>query len=310
MVETVSEAPSTPTGSAPVSLSGVTKIYKGGGGVRDLTLEVGPGEVFGFLGPNGAGKTTTIRLLLDLIRPQSGSVHLFGLDARRDAVAIHRRVGYLPGDLELYDRLSAREVLAHFARLRGGHSGESVVELARALDLDLDKPVRSLSRGNRQKVGLVSALMDAPELLVLDEPTSGLDPLVQREVHGRLRAAAAEGRTVFLSSHVLSEVAEVADRVGMIRDGRLVAVERVSDLSARAAHIVELRLGPGSSVASLSQVEGVVRVTPIEGGARLDVTGSLRPLVAALATYDLADLSVREPSLEEVFLSFYDRDHD
>ncbi len=290
----------------PITLEGVTKVYRGGGGVRELTVEVGWGEVFGFLGPNGAGKTTTIRLLLDLIRPQSGRVRLFGLDARRDAVAIHRRIGYLPGELALYDRLSARETFAHFARLRGGPDEATVERWAGEFDLDLDRPVRTLSRGNRQKVGLVGALMNEPELLVLDEPTVGLDPLVQRTVHDRLREAVASGRTVFLSSHVLSEVAEVADRVGLIKDGRLIAIERVAEIQARAVHVVEVRVGEPEGLAVLEGVEGVSVRERVGDGLRLEVVGSLNPLVAALAGLDVVDLSIHEPSLEDVFLSYYD----
>ncbi|HET8991387.1 MAG TPA: ABC transporter ATP-binding protein [Acidimicrobiales bacterium] len=290
----------------PIALTGVTKVYRGGGGVRDLTLEVDWGEVFGFLGPNGAGKTTTIRLMLDLIRPQRGAVRLFGLDARRDAVAVHRRLGYLPGELALYERLSARETLAHVARLRGGPDEATVERWASELDLELDRPVRALSRGNRQKVGLVSAFMNEPDLLVLDEPTVGLDPLVQRTVHQRVREVAASGRTVFLSSHVLSEVAEVADRVGLIRDGRLVAIERVSDIRARALHVVDVRVGSTATLAALDALEGVTVRQRVDHGVRLEVVGGLNPLLAALAQLDVLDLSVHEPSLEDVFLSYYD----
>ena len=290
----------------PIALTGVTKVYRGGGGVRDLTLEVDWGEVFGFLGPNGAGKTTTIQLMLDLIRPQRGAVRLFGLDARRDAVAVHRRLGYLPGELALYERLSARETLAHVARLRGGPDEATVERWASELDLELDRPVRALSRGNRQKVGLVSAFMNEPDLLVLDEPTVGLDPLVQRTVHQRVREVAASGRTVFLSSHVLSEVAEVADRVGLIRDGRLVAIERVSDIRARALHVVDVRVGSTATLAALDALEGVTVRQRVDHGVRLEVVGGLNPLLAALAQLDVLDLSVHEPSLEDVFLSYYD----
>lgn len=290
----------------PIALTGVTKVYRGGGGVRDLTLEVDWGEVFGFLGPNGAGKTTTIRLMLDLIRPQRGAVRLFGLDARRDAVAVHRRLGYLPGELALYERLSARETLAHVARLRGGPDEATVERWASELDLELDRPVRALSRGNRQKVGLVSAFMNEPDLLVLDEPTVGLDPLVQRTVHQRVREVAASGRTVFLSSHVLSEVAEVADRVGLIRDGRLVAIERVSDIRARALHVVDVRVGSTATLAALDALEGVTVRQRVDHGVRLEVVGGLNPLLATLAQLDVLDLSVHEPSLEDVFLSYYD----
>ncbi len=308
MVQVESRAQSDPTTSEPVvRFDHVTKIYRGGGGVRDVTLEVYPGEVLGFLGPNGAGKTTTIRLLLDLIRPSSGTIEVFGLDSRRDSVAIRRRVGYLPGDLALYEQLSARDVLSHFAHLRGGPSWTTIRSLADTLELDLDRPIRSLSRGTRQKVGIVAALMGEPDLLVLDEPTSGLDPLVQRQVHEMLRAAADAGHSVFLSSHILSEVAQVADRVGLIRDGQLVAVERVVDLQQHAAHLIDARLRNAPTREAYASLPGVVVCTVSGNDLHLEVAGDMRPVIAALAASDLDDLSVREPSLEEVFLSFYDK---
>jgi beta-exotoxin I transport system ATP-binding protein len=307
MLETRSRTSGTEgTDSAIVHFDAVTKIYRGGGGVRNLTLDVEPGEIFGYLGPNGAGKTTTIRLLLDLIRPSAGTISVFGHDSRRDSVAIRRRVGYLPGDLALYEQLSARDVLSHFSHLRGGPAWKEIRSLADSLELDLDRPIRSLSRGTRQKVGIVAALMGEPDLLVLDEPTSGLDPLVQHQVHEMLRAAAASGRSVFLSSHVLSEVAQIADRVGLIRDGELVTVERVVDLRERAAHLIDVRLHHEANRDTFASLPGVTVCTVSGNDVHLEVAGDLRPVVSAIAASDLDDLSIREPSLEEVFLAFYD----
>jgi ABC-2 type transport system ATP-binding protein len=296
---------------APIDVRGLTKHFRGGGGVSDITLDVPQGEVFGFLGPNGAGKTTTIRLLLDLIRPDAGQIHLFGLDSRRDSVAIRRRIGYLPGDLVLYERLTPRELLMHFAHLRGGPTWSEIATLADRFALELDRPIRALSKGNRQKVGLVQAFMGDPQLLLLDEPTSGLDPIVQHQVHLLLREVVADGRTVFLSSHVLSEVSQVADRVGLIRDGRLVAVERVTELRRRSTHLVDVTCPGPIDVAALAGLPGVT-VHPADGATdvRLEVTGSLNPVVRALAELDLTDLSIREPDLEELFLSFYVGAHD
>ena len=315
--------------TAVVRLDSVTKHYPGGGGIDEVSLEVAPGELFGFLGPNGAGKTTTIRLLVDLIRPDHGRVELFGLDARHDGVRARRRIGYLPGDLALYERLTARELLSHFAYLRrraghtersadeggpvghdpiGGSGPGSIEALSSRFDLDLDRPIRSLSKGNRQKVGLVQALMGEPDLLILDEPTPGLDPLVQHEVHEVLREAVSGGRTVFLSSHALSEVEQVADRVGMIRSGRLVAVERVDELRSRSVHLVELRTADPLEPEAFAQLEGVVASELGPRGGRLEVSGPLDPVVGELARHHLLDLSIREPDLEEVFLSFYERD--
>ena len=292
-------------GPPVVEMEKVSKRYRGGGGIEDVTLEVGPGEVFGFLGPNGAGKTTTIRLLLDLIRPDRGTIRLFGLDPRRDGVAVRRRLGYLPGDLVLYDRLSARELLSHFAHLRKGPSWEAIASLCERFDLEVDRPIRSLSKGNRQKVGLVQALMGTPELLLLDEPTSGLDPIVQHELHSSLRQLALEGTTVFLSSHVLSEVEQVADRVGMIRAGRVAAVERVDELRSRSVHLVDVRTAAPIDPAAFSALPGVARLDVVDHSAHLEIAGSLGPLIGQLAGMEVTELSVREPDLEEIFLSLY-----
>ena len=290
---------------AVIQLNRVSKRYRSGGGIEDVSLEVRPGEVFGFLGPNGAGKTTTIRLLLDLIRPDSGRIALFGLDRRRDGIAVRRRLGYLPGDLTLYERLTARELLTHFAHLREGPPWAAIEDLCGRFHLELDRPIRALSKGNRQKVGLVQAIMGSPELLVLDEPTTGLDPLVQHLVHEMLRQAADEGRSVFLSSHSLSEVEQVADRVGMIRGGRLTAVERVSDLRSRSVHLVEVRTAEPAEPSAFEDLAGVTRCVVRGHDAHLEVAGSLDPLVRELAQHDLADLSIREPDLEATFLDFY-----
>ncbi|MDE3065286.1 MAG: ABC transporter ATP-binding protein [Acidobacteriota bacterium] len=288
-----------------MSFAGVTKLYRGGGGVRDITLAIERGEVFGFLGPNGAGKTTTIRLIVDLIRPTDGSIRVFGLDSRAESVAIRARLGYIPGDLALYERFSARQVLTHFAHLRGRMPWSRVEHYSTFFDLDVDVPIRTLSKGNRQKVGLVAAFMGDPELLVLDEPTSGLDPFVQQLVHECVRRAAGEGRTVFLSSHVLSEVGHMADRVGLIKDGRIIMVENVSSLQQRSAHLVDVTFRRDEDTAVFTSLPNVQHVAANGRTLHLEVTGDLNPLVAALSSRELEDLSVRELSLEELFLSFY-----
>ena len=294
-------------GQLPViALENVSKHYRGGGGIDDVTFEVHGGEVFGFLGANGAGKTTTIRLLVDLIRPDRGHISLFGLDPRREGTVVRRRIGYLPGDLALYDRLTPRELLTHFAHLRGGPPWEEVNALCQRLDLELDRPVRALSKGNRQKVGLVQAFMGRPDLLVLDEPTTGLDPLLQHQVHDLLREAAGEGRSVFLSSHILSEVQRVADRVGMIRSGRVIAIERVSELRAQPVHLIEVRACSPIEPRTFRDLPGVTSCVAAGQTVQLEVRGSLDPVVRELARHDLADLSVREPELEDVFLSLYE----
>ena len=293
--------------AAALELAGVTKLYgrQRHRGVLDVELEVERGECFGFLGPNGAGKSTTIRLLLDLIRPTSGRVTVLGLDSRRQSVEIRRRVGYLPGELALYEQLTPLELLEFLGHLRGAFDRQHVLALAERLGLELGRPIRSLSRGNKQKVGLVQAFSGRPELLVLDEPTSGLDPLVQQTFHQLVRETVADGRTVFLSSHVLSEVQHVADRVGIIREGRIVAVEEVGALHGRSVHELEVRFAAEVSREALASVPGV-RGVEIEGTlARILVEGPLDPLVKELARHAVVDLTSHEPDLEAVFLSYY-----
>ena len=293
--------------AAALELDGVTKLYgkQRHRGVLEVQLGVERGECFGFLGPNGAGKSTTIRLLLDLIRPTSGRVSVLGLDSRRQGVEIRRRVGYLPGELALYGQLTPLELLEFLGHLRGGFDRRHVLALAERLDLELGRPIRSLSRGNKQKVGLVQAFAGRPELLVLDEPTSGLDPLVQQTFHHLVRETVDDGRTVFLSSHVLSEVQHVADRVGIIREGRIVAVEEVGELHGRSVHELEVRFAEEVSRDALASVPGV-RSVQVEGTlARILVEGPLDPLVKELGRRVVVDLASHEPDLEDVFLSYY-----
>lgn len=284
---------------------GLTKRFGADRGVIDLSFHVAPGEVFGYLGPNGAGKTTTIRLILDLARPTAGSVSVLGLDPRRDGVALRRRLGVVPGDLRLYERLTGREIVRYFASLRGGTPRSDIDALAERLDADLDRPVHSLSKGNRQKIGLVQALVHRPELLVLDEPTAGLDPLVQDEVLDLLREAAAEGRTVFLSSHALAEVQRVADRVGIIRDGRLVLVEGVESLRARALGRVVVSFTVVPPEGALDAVPGVTETGRQGNVVTLALEGPADGLVKTLARYEVVGLDSHEADLEDVFLALY-----
>ena len=288
-----------------VRARGLTKFYGKARGIVDLDLEVRQGEVFGFLGPNGAGKTTTIRLLLDLIRPTSGHAEVFGLDTRKDSIAIHRRLGYLPGDLSLYDGLTGRELLTYFASLRGLDGLGEAPLLAERLEVELDRPIRALSKGNRQKIGMVQAFMHGPELLVLDEPTSGLDPLVQQTFYELVREVVAAGRTVFLSSHVLPEVQHVADRVGVIRAGRLVLVDSVESLRARAFTRVEATFAEPPPAAAFETVPGA-RVLERRGDVvAFAVEGDADGLVKALAAFHVRALDSREADLEDIFLSLY-----
>jgi ABC-2 type transport system ATP-binding protein len=293
-----------------IVLDRLTKLYGRERGVIDLSFAVAQGEIFGYLGPNGAGKTTTIRTLLDLIRPTSGSVRALGLDAQREGVELRRRVGYLPGELALYQKLTARELLSYLGRLRGRVDAEQIRSLADRFELPLDRPIRDLSRGNKQKVGIVQAFAHRPELLVLDEPTSGLDPLMQQTFTELLRETAADGRTVFLSSHVLSEVQHVAHRVAIIRDGRLVAIEDVAALHERAVRHLVVRFASPPPAGAFADVPGVRETSRNGTELALVAEGALDPLVKALARYDVVDLVSREPDLEEVFLAYYGRGAD
>jgi ABC-2 type transport system ATP-binding protein len=286
----------------------LTKSYGSHRGIVEVDLAVQKGEVFGFLGPNGAGKTTTIRTLLDLIRPTSGSARVFGIESSADPVAIHRRIGYLPGEFALYDRLTGGQHLEYFANLRGGVDPAYQASLVERFDLDPSRKFKEYSKGNKQKVALVIALQHRPELLMLDEPTAGLDPLVQQTFFGVLREAVADGATVFLSSHILSEVEKTADRVGIIREGLLVKVGTVDDLRDLAHHQVELRFAGEVPVAAFEALPGVGEVIVEDHVLRLRVAGAITPVVQAAAKYELLDFVSREPSLEETFLAQYGRE--
>ena len=292
--------------TAVIQTEQLTKSYGVHRGIVDVDLTVNEGEVFGFLGPNGAGKTTTIRILLDLIRPTSGHARVFGVETTADPVAIHRRLGYLPGEWNLYDRLTGLETITYFANLRGGIDRSYVDELVRRLDLDPSRRFREYSRGNKQKVGLICALQHRPELLILDEPTSGLDPLLQHTFNELLYEARDEGRTVFLSSHIISEVERTCDRVAIIRDGRIVRVDTVEGVRALAAHEVELRFAAPVAAAPFQALEGVVNLVEEGRTLRMLVTGPIAPVVRLAGQYDLVDFVSREPSLEDVFLSEYE----
>ena len=291
--------------SAVIALDGLTKYYGSARGIVDVDLEVNEGEVFGFLGPNGAGKSTTIRLIMDLIRPSGGTAQVFSLDARRDATLIHARTGYMPGELALYDALTGNQMLRYAANLRGGVDWRFVEGLAERLDCDLSRPIGTLSTGNKHKVGLIHALMHRPELLILDEPTSGLDPIVQQEFHRLLGEVRAEGRTVFLSSHILPEVESVCDRVGIIREGRLATVLQVEALKESALNDLEFHFAAEVAADEFASLPGVRDVT-VEGTVvRCTVVGSVDAVVKAAARHEVLDVISHERNLEQVFLAYY-----
>jgi beta-exotoxin I transport system ATP-binding protein len=291
---------------------GLAKTYHGT--VRalvDLDLTVARGEVFGYLGPNGAGKSTTIRLLLGLIRPTGGRATIFGRDVHSEGVAARREAGYLPGDLRLANRLTGREQLDSLARLRGSVDTGLQASLCERLDVDLERPIRQLSKGNRQKIGIVQAFMHRPDLVVLDEPTSGLDPLLQTEVRALLRETAAEGRTVFISSHSLDEVQHVADRVGIIRRGRLVDVDAVDNLRERSLRHVTVTFPRAPDPTAFAGIDGVRVVEATDSVVKLSCPESaMSALVKRIAEHDIVDLVSQPADLEEIFLELYRQDED
>jgi ABC-2 type transport system ATP-binding protein len=291
--------------TAAIHTEQLTKFYGEHRGVVEVDLDVAEGEAFGFLGPNGAGKTTMIRTLLDHIRPTSGRAEIFGIGTTEDPVAIHRRVGYLPGEFVLYDKLTGGQTLDYFANLRGGVDKAYQADLIARLDIDPSRRFREYSKGNKQKIGLVIALQHRPDLLMLDEPTSGLDPLVQQEFYTVIREAKAEGRTVFMSSHILSEVERTCDRVAIIREGRLARVDRVETLRDMAHHQVELRFVGPVPTEEFEALPGVSNVVAEDHVLRMRVSGAITPVVKAAAKYELSDFVSREPSLEETFLAEY-----
>jgi ABC-2 type transport system ATP-binding protein len=298
-----------------IEAAGLVKHYGRG---RDATtalagldLTIDEGEVFGYLGPNGAGKTTTIRLLLDLIRPTAGHIRVFGTDPR-DNARLRGRIGYLAGDFVVNGRQTGRELLHYLGNLRGGVPAKRVDDLAGRLDLDLSRRIADLSKGNRQKVGLVQAFMHEPALLVLDEPTSGLDPFLQQQFIELVREARARGQTVFMSSHVLSEVQATCHRVGIIREGQLVTVAKVDELREQARRKVEISFAGTVAAAVFEAVPSLRNVTVSEaagGGTvlRALLSGSPDALVKAAAAYEVTGLLAEEPELEELFFTFYER---
>jgi ABC-2 type transport system ATP-binding protein len=290
-----------------ISTEGLVKTYGRNRGLAGLDLSVNTGEVYGFLGPNGAGKTTTIRLLLDLIRPTSGTARVLGLDPHADGVALRRRIGYLAGDFVVDGRQTARELLTYLGNLRGGVPRARIEEYATRLDLDLGRKIKSLSKGNRQKVGVVQAFMHTPELLILDEPTSGLDPFLQQQVVAMIRDARAGGQTVFMSSHVMAEVQQTADRVGIIREGRLVAVERVEDLRERSVRRIEIQFEAPVTAQEFSVLPAVgdVTVDPTGTTLRCRLDGRADALIKAAGRHTVLSFLSEEPDLEELFFHYY-----
>ena len=293
---------------AVIATRGLSKDYGSGRGLFGLDLEVGQGEVFGLLGPNGAGKSTMLRLLLDLIRPTAGSARVLGLDSISDSLEVRGRVGFLPGDLALYPKLTGGGVLEYFTQLRGGVDRRVRDALVERFDAVLDRPIRQLSTGNRQKLGLVQAFMHEPELLILDEPIAGLDPLVQRSFHSLLSEVRAQGRTVLLSSHTLSEVERVTDRLAILRNGRLVVVDSVENLRRVAVQRLEIEFAAPVDPAEFRALPGVVDAAAVDATVTVSFEGSADPVVKVAASHYVRALRPQDGDLEDIFLRYYRTD--
>jgi ABC-2 type transport system ATP-binding protein len=293
--------------TAIIETQALTKHYGRSRGIDDVTFTVIEGEVFGFLGPNGAGKTTTIRLLMGLLRPGGGAASIGGLDCWSKATDVKRSIGYLPGEFNVDPAMTGAQIIAYLGNLRGGVDQSFVKHLLARLEFDPGKRFRDYSRGNKQKVGLIQAFMHRPRLLILDEPTGGLDPLNQQEFAAMVAEVKADGRTVFLSSHILPEVEHLCDRVGIIRDGRLVTVDHVSSLKAIRHHVIELTFAGAAEAAWFSDLPNVSDVTLANDGktVRLTAQADLAGVIQAAARHCAISIVTHEPNLEEVFLRYY-----
>ena len=292
------------SGSPVVETEGLTKYYGDVRGVEDLSLSVDPGEIFGFLGPNGAGKSTTIRILLGLISPTDGAARLLGRDVtdRRALLDAKAHLGYIPDDVSFYERMTGSRLLDYYAGLKGDERREELLE---RFPIPEDRPVKGYSSGNRQKLAIVQAFMHDPDLMIMDEPTAGLDPLLQNEFYGLLEEERERGKTIFFSSHILSEVRRMCDRVAIIREGRLVTTENIEALLEKSGKVVTASLEE-SPAASAFEFEGVSRASVEDGTYTIILTGNYDGLIDRLDDYTVRDLTIRETSLEDVFMHFYD----
>ncbi len=293
-----------------VQTEALTKFYGNHRGIVEVDLQVHQGEIFGYLGPNGAGKTTTLRILMGYMRANSGTASLLGLDPHDNSHEVLRRVGYLPGELSLYEELTIKEFCQYFGHLRGGVKWSFVEELAERLQCDLRQRISTLSHGNKQKVGLIQALMHQPELLILDEPTNGLDPLIRHEFFKLITEFKTQGKTILLSSHVLSEVERVCDRVSIIRNGKVIAVENIGKLQLHTIHDVEIHFLENFKVREFEKLENIRSVSVVNRVLKCRVLGNMDQLIKLAAKYKIRSLNCHQPSLEEIFLDYYgDQDH-
>jgi ABC-2 type transport system ATP-binding protein len=293
-------------GSSPaIVFEALTKDYGPKRALDHVDLELRAAEIFGYLGSNGAGKTTTIRCLLDLIQPTSGRATVLGLDSHTDSIEVRKRTGYLPGDLRLYPNLTARQLLSYLGRLRGGVAAQRVDELAQRMECDLSQRCGAMSHGQRQKVGVIQALMHNPDVLILDEPTATLDPLMQRTVHDLIHEARDRGATIFVSSHDLPEVSRLCDRAGILRQGRLVAVQDVNELAEQGRHVLSIEFREPVDAAAFERLPGVSQVTAADTTLTLTVSGDLDAVVKTAAKFHVHALHSAEVDLDEVFRDYY-----
>ena len=293
------------TSQPAIAIENLAKAYGKVQAVRGISMSVERGEIFGFLGPNGAGKTTTIRCMLDVIRPTSGTIRVLGLDAQKEALALHQHIGYLPGDVRLPGRMTGKQLINYFARLQG-REPVLLKPLLERFDVEIKRPLKGYSKGMRQKIGIVLTFMCDPDVLILDEPTSGLDPLLQKVFNEFLLEEQARGKTIFMSSHIMSDVEKVCQRVAVIRNGQLVTVEAVEALREKAGQQVTVEFGEEVPTEKLARIPGVSTVTKTNGSYHFNVVGSMDALIKALSQHQVIRLHAQEAPLEEVFLKFYE----
>jgi ABC-2 type transport system ATP-binding protein len=288
-----------------IQTKSLTKFYGKSRGIKDVSITVNKGDIFGFLGPNGAGKSTTIRIIMDFIRPSGGSATVFGMDCHRDSVAIRKRIGYIPGDFGLYGNMTGWKFLEYFGRVRGGFDPAAAKEYARRMDIRLDRKMKEYSRGMRQKVAIIQAFMNNPDLIIMDEPTNGLDPLVQQSFMDMLREMADRGTTVFMSSHILSEVEKACNRVAIIKEGSIVAEEKVEELRQKSGKILEVKFVEPLRK-EIFYLPGISNVTQQNGGYRMTVTGNIEEILREISSHKVADISIHQMTLEDIFMHYYE----
>lgn len=293
------------TSEPAIVIDQLQKSYGSVQAVKGISMRVERGEIFGFLGPNGAGKTTTIRCMLDLIRPTTGKIRVLGLDAQHDNLALHQHIGYLPGDVRLPGDMTGKQVIDYFSRIQG-REPVLLKDLVTRFDVEMKRPLKGYSKGMRQKIGIVLAFMCDPDLLILDEPTSGLDPLLQKSFNEFLLQEQGRGKTIFMSSHIMSDVEKVCHRVAVIRKGELVTVEEVEALREKAGQRVSVEFGDVVMQEELARIPGVSMVRQSKNQYQLSISGSMDPLIKALSRHDVVRLQSEEAPLEEVFLKFYE----